>query len=148
MHSLFSSLTWLLTGLTIPIVLFPPPPEAIAHQQLNLEAVQIMTHLEPDDSPIVAQPSPTWFHLKRPNGETIPLSDCTCRLVVYDDQSRPIAQPPLSEAAIEGHDRPIRTVITFPNAGNYQLILTGESKSEGFAPFEVTIPVTVRSSGL
>lgn len=121
------------------------PSNTIAHQQTMISNVQAVVHLEPDDSPYAGEPSFTWFHLINANDETIPLADCTCNLVVYDSQNQPIANPQLSEADVEEHERPITTTITFPSAGSYQLVFTGQPKQENlFEPFELTVPVTVR----
>jgi hypothetical protein len=131
-------------GLLISTSLLINSSNAIAHQDLTVETVQATVHLEPDDSPYAKIPSLTWFHLSHPDGETIPLSDCNCNLVVYDAQNQPIAQPQLSEAEVEGHERPITTSITFPTPGAYQLVFTGEPKGDDFQPFKLTVPVTVR----
>lgn len=139
-------------GLLIPAGLMLASPAAIAHQSTSLGGVKATVHLEPDDSPYAGQPSLTWFHFVRPDGETVSLSDCNCRLVVYDSQNQPIAQPQLGEAPVEehgqghgqGHIQPITTSIVFPTPGTYQLVFTAESRAKAFEPFEMTVPVTVR----
>lgn len=138
------SISLFIASLLIPASLFINSSTAIAHQDLTVGTVEVTIHLEPDDSPYAKIPSLTWFHLSHPNGETIPLSNCNCKLVIYDAQNQPIAQPQLSEAEVEGHEQPISTSITFPTSGTYQLVLTGESKGDDFQPFELTVPVTVR----
>lgn len=118
----------------------------IAHQHLLTANVRATVHLEPNDSPFAGEPSFTWIHLTKPNGETISLADCTCNLTVYNTRNQPIAQPPLAESEVEGHERPITTNLTFPSSGLYQLVLTGHPKREGeFEPFKLTVSVTVRS---
>jgi hypothetical protein len=138
------SISLFIAGLLVPASLLMGSSNAIAHQDVTVETVKATVHLEPDDSPYATIPSPTWFHLSRPDGETIPLSNCNCNLVVYDEQNQPIAYPQLSEAEVEGHEQPITTSITFPTPGIYQLVLTGEPKENDFQPFELTVPVTVR----
>jgi hypothetical protein len=138
------SISLFIAGLLVPASLLINSSNAIAHQDITVSTVQATIHLEPDDSPYAKVPSLTWFHLSHPDGETIPLSDCNCNLVVYDAQNQPIAQPQLAEAEVEGHERPISTSITFPTAGTYRLVLTGESKGDDFQPFELAVPVTVR----
>ena len=134
----------LVAAVLVPASLSIAALSAIAHQHLSIGDVQATVHLEPDDSPHAGQPSLTWFHLMRSDGETVPLADCTCNVVVYDSQNQPIAQPQLAEAEVEGHERPIATNITFPNPGTYQLVLTAQPKEDQFKPFELKIPVTVR----
>jgi len=118
--------------------------DMIAHQHLAVGDLQATVHLQPDDSPHAGQPSPTWIHLIRSDGETVSLADCNCNLVVYDSQNRPIARPQLTEMSIPGHEQPMGTSITFPMSGSYRLVFAGQSRSEAFKPFELEIPVTVR----
>jgi len=139
------AISWVVAGLLFPTSLLINSSSAIAHQHRMIGDVQATVHLEPDDSPYAGESSFTWFHFTDTNGETIPLADCTCNLVVYDSQNQPIANPQLSESDVEGHERPITTNITFPSAGTYQLVFTGEPKQENaFEPFELTVSVTVR----
>lgn len=138
------SIRLLMAGLLVPASIFTAPTTAIAHQGLQSGDVEAVVHLQPNDSPYAGEASLTWFHLTRSNGETIPLSDCACSLVVYNAQNQAIAQPELTDAAVSEHAQPISTNITFPAAGNYQLVLTGQSKSNSFSDFELTVPVRVR----
>jgi hypothetical protein len=131
-------------GLFAAICLFLSSPAAIAHQDYTAGAVTAMVHLEPNDSPQAGKPAPTWIHLMAPNEETIRLSDCTCNLTVYDSQKQAIANPEISESPTTGDEPRLRTSITFPSAGDYQLVLTGQSKSSRFEPFELDVPVKVR----
>jgi hypothetical protein len=128
----------------VPASLLIDTPNLVAHQDLSTGDVKAVVHLVPDDSPQAGQPSLTWFQLMRADGQTVPLSDCNCSLVVYDSQDQAIARPQLAETAVEGHESPISTNITFPNAGQYELVFTGESNSSAFKPFELKVPVTVR----
>lgn len=138
------SISLFIASLLVPASLLTASSNAIAHQDVTVGTVEVTVHLEPDDSPYAKIPSLTWFHLSHPDGETIPLSNCNCNLVVYNAQNQPIAQPQLSETEVEGHEQPISTNITFPTPGTYQLVLTGEAKGDDFQPFELTVPVTVR----
>jgi hypothetical protein len=138
------SISLFVAGLLVPASLLINSSNAIAHQHLTVGTIQATVHLDPDDSPHATIPSLTWFHLSHPDGETIPLSNCNCNLVVYDAQNQPIAHPQLSETEVEGHEKPISTSITFPTPGTYQLVFTGEPKGDDFQPFELTVPVTVR----
>ncbi len=122
------------------------PSSAIAHQQQAISQIKATVHLEPDDSPYAGKPSLTWFHLTDSKDETVALSDCRCQLVVYDSQNQPIAYPQLSESDIAGHEKPITTTITFPSAGVYEMVFTGQSTTDRFEPFELRVPVTVRAA--
>jgi hypothetical protein len=131
-------------GLFVAICLFLNSPAAIAHQDYAAGAVTAMVHLEPNDSPQAGKPAPTWIHLVDANEQTIRLGDCTCNLTVYDSQKQPIANPALSESQTLEDEPRLSTSITFPSAGDYQLVLTGQSKSSRFEPFELNVPVKVR----
>jgi len=138
------SISWLIAGLFATASLTISSTIVTAHENLTIGDVEVTSHLEPDDSPYAGEPSFTWFHLTRSDGESIALADCSCRLVVYNSQNEAIFYPQLTETEVEGHERPITTTITFPNSGNYRLVLTGQPIAGRFEPFEITIPVTVR----
>ncbi|MBD3881823.1 hypothetical protein IFO70_08660 [Phormidium tenue FACHB-886] len=135
---------WFAASVFASLQMFIDISAVIAHQQMALGEVEAMVHLEPDDSPYAGEPSPTWIHLLNANGETIRLADCTCNLKVYDSQNQPLAIPNLVEAAMEGRNQLLTTSITFPAAGAYKLVLTGQSPANKFEPFELVVPVTVR----
>lgn len=120
----------------------------LAHKQQRTADVEVMIHLEPDDSPYAKKPSLTWFMLMRHSGEMIAPANCDCRVVAYNAQNTPIAQNlPLSAMPIKGHGadhQAIRTTITFPQPGAYKVKLSGQSRDGSFRPFELTFPVTVR----
>ena len=130
-------------GLFAVVFLFCNSPAAIAHQDYTAGAVTAMVHLEPNDSPQAGKPTSTWFHLMGAHEQTIRLADCTCNLTVYDSQKQAIANPELSETTVAGHEHPLSASITFPSAGDYQMVLTGQSKSNQFEPFELDVPVKV-----
>jgi hypothetical protein len=135
---------WLSFGLLLAIALPFNASRAIAHQQMNFGNIQATVHLDPNDSPYARVPSFTWFHLKRPDGETIPLSDCDCALTVYNSQNQLVLQPQLAELTVEGHEKPITTSITFPDSGAHRLVLTGRSRTNSFEPFQLSISIVVR----
>ncbi|WP_088893898.1 hypothetical protein [Leptolyngbya ohadii] len=129
-----------------PEPLFAPSrPLLIAHQDVRDGTINGRLHLDPDDSPFAGQPSLTWFHLYSGN-DAITLANCNCNLLVYDAQNQQVAKPELSETEMEGHrERPITASITFPKAGTYQVVLTGQPKAEGeFQPFRIAVPIVVR----
>lgn len=138
------SIAWLVAGLFVPASLVISSTNMAAHEYLTINDVKVTSHLEPDDSPYAGEPSFTWFHLTRSDGESVSLADCRCNLIVYNSQDQVIFYPQLTEADVEGHERPMTTTVTFPSSGNYRLVLTGQSVTGSFEPFEITIPVTVR----
>lgn len=141
---MYSFISRFVAGLLVPASFVVSIAAVNAHEDLSIGNVDVTTHLEPDDSPYAGEPSFTWFHLTRTDGEAIALSDCTCELTVYDSQNQVIARPPLSETDVDGHERPITTHITFPNPGSYELVFTGQPVAGKFEPFEIIVPVTVR----
>ena len=136
---------WFTAGLLATVYLCLSSPAAIAHQDYTAGTITAMVHLEPDDSPHAGKPTSTWIHLMGANEQTIRLADCACNLTVYDSQKQPIANPELSETTVAGHEHPLSASITFPSAGDYQMVLTGQSKSNQFEPFELDVPVKVRA---
>jgi hypothetical protein len=133
-------------GLSIAPLLFVSPLNA--HQQKTAGDVEAMIHLDPKDSPYAGKPSSTWVMLMRHNGDMIAPEKCNCKLAAYDSGNKTIASNlPLSIAQAEGHKaghQVFRTTITFPKAGSYTIVLSGQFKDKSFAPFELKFPITVR----
>lgn len=155
---MFQSLSTIVIGLVAPAsFLMPSPvvnpnparvpaqPLLMAHQDVRDGSINGRLHLNPNDSPFAGQPSLTWFHLYS-GDDAITLANCNCSLLVYNPQNQQIAKPELSETEMEGHrERPITANITFPEAGIYQVVLTGQPKEEGeFQPFRIAVPIVVR----
>lgn len=106
-------------------------------------------HVEPNDSPQAGKRALTWIALTRKGGQTIPLEQCNCQLAVYaepDKGSQPILKPPLKPISAEGYKGVPGAEIVFPQAGAYQLQLSGTPKAgASFKPFQLNYPVTVAS---
>jgi hypothetical protein len=119
-----------------------------AHQQQNTTDLEIMIHLDPDDSPYAKKPSFTWFMLMRKNGDMVSPATCNCRAVIYNSQNQVIDRSlSLSTMSIPGHKKDhqgFRTMITFPKPGKYKVVFTGQAKDKSFKPFNMAFPVTVR----
>lgn len=121
---------------------------ALAHQVEVSNRVGATLHIEPNDTPRAGVRSLTWFALTRRGGATIPLSACDCQLAVYSQPMRsnsaPLLAPNLRAVSAEGFQNIPGADITFPRAGRYELVLTGEPRSGAdFNPFELRFSVTV-----
>jgi hypothetical protein len=118
-----------------------------AHEIETSGNVAAMFHIEPNHNPKVGVPSRAWFALTRRGGQIIPLSQCNCQLAVYSlpqKNKTPLLKPSLSSLNIERYRGVPSATITFPQAGRYQLTLTGTPKAGGyFQPFSLSYQVTV-----
>ena len=111
--------------------------------------VNVMIHLDPNDSPIAGKATLTWFMLTRSNNKMIAPASCACQVNVYNASGQVIMRGlPLTTMAVAGHEKgheAIQTMITFPQPGAYKVMLSGKSKDKSFDPFETKFSVTVRS---
>jgi hypothetical protein len=135
----------LLAVLVISIANIQP---SFAHKLKASTDVGATLHMEPNDNPRAGEPAKTWFALTRKGGETIPLKDCDCKLVVYAEPHTPgeppLIEPSLKPVAIERYKGIPGTEITFPKLGSYQLHLSGKpSSGKTFQPFELKFDITV-----
>jgi hypothetical protein len=119
---------------------------AVAHNIQTDGRVGATFHIEPDHNPRAGEPTTAWFALTRSGGETIPLAQCDCQLAVYDptQPETPVLTPPLNAIAIE-QDRDVPGAeIVFPQAGIYELEISGSPKTGAdFPPFSLAYSVTV-----
>ncbi len=105
-------------------------------------------HIEPNHNPKAGKPTLAWFALTRKGGEVIPLPQCNCQLAVfkvpYAKNAAPLIKPALRPINTEAYRGIPGAEITFPQAGQYQLRLSGTPKSRGnFQPFTFTYTVLV-----
>ena len=121
---------------------------AIAHNVEISNEVAATFHITPNHNPQVGKPTQAWFALTRRGGGTIPLSECNCALNVYAvpraDEDQPIMQPQLSAINVEKYQDIPGAKIVFPQAGAYQLVISGTAKNDTFSPFELSYEVNVR----
>lgn len=104
-------------------------------------------HLEPNHNPRSGEPAQTWFALTQSGGESVSLDDCDCQLQVFrgGDRSEAIATPTLTAISTEGYKDIPGAEVIFPEAGVYDLVLTGSPQnSANFEPFSLNYEVTVR----
>lgn len=107
-------------------------------------------HITPSHNPKAGQLSQAWFALTRRGGVTIPLSQCNCQLAIYPEPhkegSAPIMKPSLKAISAEQYQGMPGADIVFPQAGNYELELSGTAKNgANFRPFTLSYTVNVGS---
>ncbi len=106
-------------------------------------------HIEPNHNPRVGTTSQAWFALTRRGGQTIPLSQCSCKLSVYTlprtANSQPILNPNLEAINVEKYQEVPGANIIFSQAGAYELEILGTAKDGiSFKPFKFSYTVNVR----
>jgi hypothetical protein len=149
MTKMFPIALTMTAGLAIAAPFLTAPP-LNAHQSQAAQGsdVNVMIHLNPNDSPYAGKSAETWFMLMRKNGEMIAPSTCNCQVKVYNGRKVAIASNlPLTMMQAPGHEaghKVLRTAITFPKSGAYTVVLSGTAKDKSFKSFEMKFPVTVR----
>src|SRR4028119_53494 len=126
-----------LLGLLVEAGIFPIPQlnsiSVLAHEVEVSGDVAATFHLEPNHNPRAGQPARVWFALTRRGGQIIPLEQCNCKLGVYPKQrkegDKPLMQPPLTAISAEKYQGIPGANIVFPQAGIYQLELSGKAKN-------------------
>lgn len=120
---------------------------AVAHNIQTDGTVGATFHIEPNHNPRAGEPATAWFALTKSGGEPLPLAQCDCRLQVYNravNPTTPILTPPLTAIAAEQYRDIPGAEIIFPQAGIYELEMSGSPKSDAnFQPFSLTYSVTV-----
>ena len=120
---------------------------AIAHNVEISNEVAATFHIEPNHNPKANQPSTAWFALTRRGGNSIALSECDCTLRVYTvpraADAEAILHPELTALDVEKYQDIPSAEIVFPQAGAYELEISGTAKDESFTPFELTYSVNV-----
>lgn len=104
-------------------------------------------HLEPNHSPKAGEPARVWVALTQQGGQVIPLEQCDCTLAVYATSqagAEPVLQPSLQAVSPERFQNIPGADITFPDLGEYQIVLTGSPRAAAtFAPFELSYTTVV-----
>jgi len=120
---------------------------AIAHNVEISGEVAATFHIEPNHNPQVNKPSTAWFALTRRGGSPIPLAECDCSLRVYAvprvADAQAVLQPELVPIDVEKYQDIPGAEILFPQAGAYELEISGTAKDDSFTPFELTYTVNV-----
>lgn len=122
-------------------------PSAVAHNIQTDGTVGATFHIEPDHNPRAGEPATAWFALTKSGGESLPLAQCDCRLQVYNraaNADTPVLTPPLKAIAAEQYRDIPGAEIVFPQAGIYELEISGAPKAGAeFEPFSLTYSVTI-----
>ena len=134
----------LILGLFSVILAVP----VVAHNVEISNDVAATFHIEPNHNPRAGKPTQAWFALTRRGGKIIPLSQCNCELNVYtlprSAEAQPILNPTLQAISVEKYQEIPGANLTFPQAGAYELEITGTAKDgNSFAPFELSYTVNV-----
>ncbi|HEY9643830.1 MAG TPA: hypothetical protein V6C57_25295 [Coleofasciculaceae cyanobacterium] len=148
MHRILPIFILSVFGISFAPLLWALP--SIAYRQMTTSAtVGATMHLEPNDMPHAGRASKTWFMLTQRGGSLIPSANCRCQMVVYDAGNRALSvgttavhQFPLSPVSVD-HHQAIGTTVTFPKAGTYTVVLSGQAQDKSFDPFELIFPVVV-----
>jgi hypothetical protein len=127
-------------------------PSASAHNVKHDGDVGATFHIEPNHNPRAGEESLAWFALVRKDGKAISLEDCDCKLKVNlqtDGQKKTIATPNLQVISTENYRDIPSAKITFPQAGIYELSISGKPKSDkGFFPFVLDYQVVVSGNNV
>lgn len=121
---------------------------SVAHEVEVSGDIAATFHLEPNHNPKAGETAQVWFALTKRGGEIVPLSQCNCQLSVYIEPRRPddqaLISPPLQPISAEKYQGIPGADVVFPEAGRYELELTGEPKNgASFKPFQLSYGVTV-----
>jgi len=121
---------------------------ATAHTLKTDADVGATFHLEPNHNPRAGEIATIWFALTRSGGQIIPLEQCNCQLAVYQQPSTPdeppLLEPPLKAISAEQYQGIPGAEIVFPQAGAYELELSGTPKSgANFQQFQLKYNVNV-----
>ncbi|HEY9770290.1 MAG TPA: hypothetical protein V6C71_17660 [Coleofasciculaceae cyanobacterium] len=119
----------------------------IAHNVEISNEVAATFHIEPNHNPNAGKTSRAWFALTSRGGNSIPLSECNCALKVYavprTESAEPILKPELMAIDVEKYQEIPGAEIIFPQAGAYELEISGTAKNDSFTPFKLTYVVNV-----
>lgn len=112
---------------------------AEAHSLKFADAIGMVIHIDPDDSPIAGKATNIYVDLKV-DAEVFAPSLCRCNISVQKD-----GQEVIFHQLQSGSDGFVPVVYTFPEPGAYNLKLTGYPQKGGkFESFELNYAVNVR----
>lgn len=89
---------------------------AWSHQIASNNGVAVQTHVDPNDEPIVGQPSTIWVVRVKGKGVVFSWATCRCHLKVFDSSGAVL----LDSAAIAP-----KTPVTFPEPAAYGFTFSG-----------------------
>jgi hypothetical protein len=137
----------LLTAIVYSLLPLSIPGMAIAHTVKTDANVAATFHIEPNHHPKAGEPAQAWFVLTQQGGQQIALTQCDCKLRVYD-QTRSLAavvlEPAIETISAEQYRDVPGAEIVFPKPGLYALELSGNPiAGASFKPFKLSYNVTV-----
>ena len=120
-------------------------PIRIAHEVKTSNDVGGTIHIDPNDRPIAGQKSRVWIALTKRGGEIIPYEKCDCRLEVRSLTNKSIKFAVPKAASILDRYLGLPSIeVTFPEAGRYELRLSGSAKGDvHFPEFDLTFSTNV-----
>ncbi|MEK7585580.1 MAG: YcnI family protein [Patescibacteria group bacterium] len=119
--------------LTLALLVGQP---ASAHIMLQDQSIFVLLHAEPGDDPIIGEPATLYFSVTDKNKQ-FNSTDCDCRLSI-SLKKRSIYEGEIGANKIP-NSRVLQTTFTFPRAGIYEVVLTGQPKTAlAFQPFKLT----------
>ena len=114
-------------GLTVAVA------PAWSHQIASNNGVTVQVHVDPNDEPMVGQPTTVWVVRVKALNALFAWKTCRCRLSVFDSNGTVL----LNSAA-----KAPRTPVTFPEAKAYGITFSGRVKRKGvWRPFKVTYAI-------
>jgi hypothetical protein len=129
------------------VVMGSMPLPALAHKTEVSGDVAGIWHLEPNHSPKTGETSRVWVALTQKGGQPISLDQCDCQLVIYEGSTpdgTPVLEPTLEAISAESYQGIPGADVTFPEVGEYRLVLTGSPQEEAtFTPFELSYTTVV-----
>jgi hypothetical protein len=135
-------------GLAGGLLTRPPlAPTALAHKTEVSGDVAGTWHLEPNHSPKAGELAQVWVALTQQGGRVIPLEQCDCQLAIYPaggEEGPPVLEPTLEPISAETYQGIPGADVTFPEIGEYRLVLRGTPQAgAAFAPFEFSYTTVV-----
>jgi hypothetical protein len=126
-------------------VILSAPGIAHAHVLKQNNGMSAELHIPPEDQPQAGQP--TELDISFSNAaNTFSLANCTCSLAITEKGQTILTtklQPYVSQAVFNA-----KTVVRFPGADNYTVIVSGSPKTAGlgFSAFRIEYPVKVAAN--
>lgn len=117
----------------------------LAHTVKSDGQVGATFHIEPNHNPRAGEITKAWFALTLSGGKIIPLRQCDCQLKVYTQpEEKLVLNPTLEAISVEQYQDIPGAKITFPEAGVYQLEISGyPTLGASFSAFKLSYSVTV-----
>ncbi len=118
------------------------PTPAQAHSLATDGSIGAVLHIDPDDDPVVSQPSSFFFEFKDKKNK-LSLDQCSCTLTITET-SKKVADLPLLPGSSESSSLNASTSFTFGHKGIYHLQVTGKPIDDAtFQAFSLNYDIRV-----